>query len=206
MARVSSKISPPYNTGGKNVLEKSKSFQKQNSPNETLENVIQTRNNFFFSIWIYVTALVGSANSFQKPICIRECFASSCNTSLFGYIFCQIHLSVADMHSLTETYLQKDFHSQTKMVIENKEEWKEETSAVWEVSFSHNVLFTYTCLLSTWHPPPLFLFVIVCLFMKKRCDPSISGRTEEMEVLEDAPCKMSVLALSAHQNFPAPWF
>lgn len=39
-----------------------------------VENVIQSRN--FFSIWIYVIALVGSVNSFQVPVCIHEHFAN----------------------------------------------------------------------------------------------------------------------------------
>lgn len=39
-------------------------------------NVIQSRNSFFFLIWIYVIALVGSVNSFQVPVCIHEHFAN----------------------------------------------------------------------------------------------------------------------------------
>lgn len=66
----------------------------------------------FFSIWIYVIALLGSANSFQKPICIQEDFSSiTSRTFLLGYIFCQIHLSMTDMHSFIEPHLQKNVYT-----------------------------------------------------------------------------------------------
>jgi len=33
---------------------------------------------------------------------------------------------MADMQSFTEPYLEKNFHGQTKMALENKQEWRQE--------------------------------------------------------------------------------
>lgn len=134
----------------------------------------------FFSIWIYVIAFVGSVNRFQMPGWIQEHFASSwCNTFLFGYIFCQIHLSMADIHSFIQPYLQKNFHSQTKMASENKK-WREDPSApaVWELF----PLLTMSCpqLCIHWAPGTLLLllFLVSCPFIRKRWEGGSSGRTE----------------------------
>lgn len=130
------------------------------------------------------------------PMCIHEHFASSwCNTFLFGYILCQIHLSKADMHGFTEFYLQKNFHSQTKMALQNKEAQRKGRSAVLKISPS-----SVPCpqLYVHWTPGIIYsacgggnvralLFLKSCPFTRKRCDPGISGRSKKMKVLEEVP-------------------
>lgn len=96
---------------------------------------------------------------------------------------------MADMHSFTEPYLQKNFHRQTKTAIENKEEGRENrsTTAIWKMfPFFHNVLLMDTCPLDTWHTSTLS-FLNILPFHEKEMLPQHLRENWKMKVLEEAP-------------------
>lgn len=96
---------------------------------------------------------------------------------------------MADMQSFTEPYLEKNFHGQTKMALENKQEWRQEGEAT--IVLERFPFLTLPCSQPYVHRAPgntlPLLFLISCPLPRRRCEPGISRRTEEIKVLQTVP-------------------
>lgn len=143
---------------------KSKFFQKQNSPNKTLENVIQSRNNIFFqfgfmSLLQQVVLIVSKCQCvFMNTLQVHDVIHSFLDTSYVKSI-CLRQICIVLQNLICE----RTSTVRQKMASQNKEAQRKERSAVLPSCLAHS----FVSIPGTWHPSSLAFLKILPIHKKE---------------------------------------